>query len=314
MSETYYSKCCAAFIAAALFVSTDVLADAVYGFGSHQQCRGLEMPFPIGIQQPGNSEAEHYFNVIWVDDTNTGLDKYESLYINGNGVKSWFPNISPSTYVYPDDIHCTGGLDYSVDRSGCVWPAFADYDHGVSAFKLLQDEFGAKNVKVIKGQPDSSGKLTWVYLPVRKVKLLRIEWFTSTQPTKNPDDSMGNGSPEPLFFEYRATGNGDELKLVTGTREMPAIPWAKGLVDEYIATAAVARSVKITGSTLEDQSRFDISILKDTFSMTKYSDIQFRLLYKNYKGSDWESLVPTAQFNPFNADQLKTMSTLMNCN
>ncbi|MBE3514034.1 hypothetical protein [Enterobacter cloacae complex sp. I2] len=192
-------------------VSANVAAEQKFGFGTRQgSCSLWLMPFPISLKRsyynvPG---WKYDFNVIWIDDTgNKGLDNYVDLYTSA-GNSTWIKDILNGS----DKPICT-----KTDGSGCVQAKFAAVGHGVSAYDQIKKEYSGDKVKVFSGSMDENGDYYWIYyLPVRKVKLLRVEIFTPFTGGKEIDESV-----EPLFFEYRKTGAGDELHLTSSGSTAP---------------------------------------------------------------------------------------------
>lgn len=198
----YKSKTRVALVAAAmLFCTADSLAGGTYGFGNSKGCDLWRLPFPISLQQPGNERQDYDVNLIWIDDDSvSGMDKYYDFYQDHNGRSSW-PS-SPIGAIGGSKPYCTGSTE-------CVTSGHGSVGKGISAYDNLVNEFSKDAVNVYKFRPNGAGNLTWLYLPTHKVKLLRIEVFT---PYTGYVGSLV-GYEEPIYFEYRATGNGSEMKL-----------------------------------------------------------------------------------------------------
>lgn len=192
-------------------VSANVAAEQKFGFGTRQgSCSLWLMPFPISLQRMyyNVTNWKYDFNVIWIDDTgNKGLDSYVDFY-SSSGKSTWIKDILNGS----DTPICT-----KTDGSGCVEPKYAAVGHGVSAYDQIKKEYSGDKVKVFSGSIVENGDFYGIYyLPVRKVKLLRVEIFTPFTDGRDIDMSV-----EPLFFEYRKTGAGDELHLTSSGSTTP---------------------------------------------------------------------------------------------
>ncbi len=202
----YMTKAAAALMATAMFLcATDALAGGVYGFGSRssgQKCDLWTLPFPVAFQKPTKNERYDYdVNVIWVDDDSVrGMDKYYNLYRTPDGKSTW--TNSPRVMNGQSTLYCEKSNQCTID-GGSV-------GKGISAYDNLVQEFSKDSVHVYAFSPNSNGDYTWLYLPVHKVKVLRVEYFT---PYDGAERTGLKSFVEPLYFEYRATGNGSEMKL-----------------------------------------------------------------------------------------------------
>lgn len=203
MVKKYALKVCTAFVAVvSLLVSTNVLAKATYGFGSAGAgCSLWTMLFPISFQQPNNDMAAYFYNIIWIDDDSIkGMDEYYDFYQTMYNQSAWPSAVATGT----DTPKCSGATECPVLDS-----KLAPKGYVTSAYDAIKQKYPSDTVKISTGQPIGSGGLTWRYLPVRKLKLLRIEVFIhQTQYSPAVKTFV-----EPIYFEYRSTGNGTELKL-----------------------------------------------------------------------------------------------------
>lgn len=229
--KRYLSKFIAlTLVTGALCTSTSALAGNAYGFGSlNGGCSLWSMLYPISVQQPDDEPVSYYVNFIWIEeDSYKGMEEYADFFTTPYGQNAWPSGVN----ILRDDgkANCTGDDE-------CTGADISEVNIGISAYNNLKAEFPDKKVNVAKVRPNGAGALTWVYLPLRKVDLLRIEVFT-------PMGLIGTSNTyvEPIYFEYRATGNGSELKL------------------------------KEWGSTSENNTSY--IILPDTFNPVLTSDIQ----------------------------------------
>lgn len=178
-----------------------------YGFSSGvKACALWDTFFPISFKIPNDLLTVNYsqpmFNIIYVADGNIKhMDDFYDLY----RVRS--------EDVWPTSPDLANGRSNAIcqNNGDCVPLAVGGVGKGVSAYNdILGDEFVRNDtIKVMSNSPYSDGTISWLFLPTRKLKLLRIELFT---PYKTSVNNFAVAS-EPLFFEYRATGNGDEMKL-----------------------------------------------------------------------------------------------------
>lgn len=184
-----------------------------YGFSSSIfPCSLWSTFFPISFQVPSDDLTRNFvrpvYNIIYItDDKIKGMDDFYDLY----NVKG--------KYVWPTTPTLTNGRKTPVCRKvgDCVIKGYGGVGSGVSAYYDIVSEFPSETVKVHSDSAYSDGSISWVFLPMRKLKLLRIEYFTPyTEDTYVPlpyRNSESKKYTEPLFFEYRATGNGDEMML-----------------------------------------------------------------------------------------------------
>ncbi len=246
-------------VTAALLTSSGSLAtSATYGFGGGAgACSFWNMLLPITIQQPNDEPAEYQFNVMWVaDDGVTGMDEYYDFFTTPYGQDGWPAGVAVGT----DTPFCIGDTE-------CVTPGIGYVGGGISAYKTLLQEFGDK-LKVESGQPWGDGRLYWIYLPVRKLKMLRIEVFNPYQ----GGVGVHKGFVEPISFEYRPSGNGkSQLKKV----------------DQK--------------STAKNQSFIS---LPDLFDPVKTSDIQV-WFQRTDKALALQGITPKAHIDPLTAEQQK---------
>lgn len=195
--------------AAALLSSISPSSQAAnkYGLGDVlNDCSLWPTFFPLGFRAllPSSvlttlaTNAE--INIIYISANDVkGMDDYIDLYsVNGSTVwpeEPWLLK-GNSTPV------CTGASECQ-DRSATV-------GKGVSAYASLKSEFPNEKIKVSQQtiKSSNSSNSTWFFLPTRKFKLLRIEFF---MPNHFND---GDYYSEPLYVEYRDTGNRNELKRV----------------------------------------------------------------------------------------------------
>lgn len=242
---------------AALFTTSNSLASAIYGFGSGPgSCSFWTMPFPISVQQPDDEPVDYFYNIIWVaDDRVKGMDEYRDFYNTVYGQDAWPTGITAGT----DAPHCT-------QDGQCVTQGTGVVGKGISAYDSLTQEFSGSKVRVASAHPDGTGVLTWINLPVRKFKVLRIEVF-------NPYTGrvpVHLGFVEPIYFEYRPTGNGSELQLVK---------W---------------------GSTANNTSNI---VLPGKFNPVQTLDIQ--VWFQRTDSVAYQGITPKAHIDPLSAEQIK---------
>ncbi|MDH1126968.1 hypothetical protein [Enterobacter sp. GD03975] len=246
----------AAFITAcAALTSLNGIAAQKFGFGtvtkpSSDSCSLWGSLYPISVQQPEDEPVKYYVNFIWVEaNSYKGIDEYADFYITPYSQNAWPSSIN---------ILTDGGQAFCMGDGECTSATVSEVNKGISAYENLKAEFPDKKVSVVKAQPDGTGILKWFYLPLRKVDLLRIEVFT-------PLGSLtaDNEYVEPVFFEYRATGKGSELKL-----------------HEW-------------GSTSDDKTYIS---LPETFNPVLTSDIQVWFTRTNQAGPAW-GITPKAHID-----------------
>lgn len=178
-----------------------------YGLGDVlNDCSLWPTFFPLGFRAliPGSfvtlvTNAE--INIIYISaDDVKGMDDYIDLY-SVNGTTVW----PEETWLLKGNATpvCTGASECQ-DHSATV-------GKGVSAYASLKSEFPNEKIKVAQQtiKSSNSSNSTWFFLPTRKFKLLRIEFF---MPNNVKD---GDYYSEPLYVEYRETGNRNELKRVS---------------------------------------------------------------------------------------------------
>lgn len=196
------SRICAALITACvLFSSGSALADARYGFAA--KCRLWSELLPVSFQHDPKDNEPHTYNVIWINGEGiSGLDADYSLFQLNNGVSNFPANVGSGR----DTPQCTKTYN------GCAYEDWGSVGKGISGYDSLKSEFPSETVKVASGSlPQYDGSLQWIYIPVRKLKVLRIELFTPW--VSGATHAASKSYNQPLYFEYRATGNGSELKL-----------------------------------------------------------------------------------------------------
>lgn len=186
-------------------------ADQKYGFSdSLRPCTLWDTFFPISFQIPSDTITQNFvkpaFNIMYIAAGNyQHMNDFADLYKIGNS----------SVRVWPTDPYVLSGNDAAIcqDSGSCVTKGYGAVDKGISAYKNLAAEFPNDNIVILSDVANRNGNITWFYLPTRYVKLLRIEFFTPyTRPVGSFSDKY-NEHVEPLYFEYRATGNKDELQL-----------------------------------------------------------------------------------------------------
>ncbi|MEB4676971.1 hypothetical protein MXL54_19635 [Enterobacteriaceae bacterium G50] len=176
-------------------------ADGKYGFapGGISQCSMWTLLFPISFQIP-NDDIPVKFNVIYVEgDGIKGMDEYYDFYKTPYGQSAW--PVNPVTSTGDDTPVCT-----KVNECYNYGPGGVGY--GQSDYNNIHAKYGDAT-KVMTNVPNADTSLTWFYIPVRKLKLLRVELFTPYTGTV----AVHQGYVEPVSFEYTATGNSDELRL-----------------------------------------------------------------------------------------------------
>ncbi|HHK9551815.1 hypothetical protein VB265_13170 [Enterobacter sichuanensis] len=186
-----------------------------YGFSAGiRPCPLWSTFFPISFMVPGDNLTESYvkpiFNVIYISDSNLKtMDDFFDIY-NINGSNIWPSNSWPYVGNGRDKAVCQNDGD-------CVTKGYGQVGRGISAYKKIKTEFPGETVKVMSSTAYGDGDITWFELATRKLKLLRVEYFTPYTGDGNLPLVLRNSDnekyTEPLFFEYRATGNGDEMKL-----------------------------------------------------------------------------------------------------
>ena len=176
-----------------------------YGFVSDiRRCSLWDTFFPLSSQVPNDKatrNADPRFNIFYITGTRVKhMDDYTDLYYPG-GVRVW-----------PQSPYLTPGQNTAICQNAgeCVTPGRGSVGKGISAYNNLKSEFPNDTIKVGTGSAYDDGDITWGFLATRKLKLLRSEYFTPYTGT----DSVHVGYVEPLYFEYRETGNGDEMQLV----------------------------------------------------------------------------------------------------
>lgn len=192
-----------------LFPAGDTLAAGTYGFsGASKNCPLWGTLFPIRFYHARLKGLTFEVNIIWIDDnTVENLPKYKELYHSPDGTSTWI--IDPIVLIPGTNAFCEGASDCV--KNGSV-------NRGVTRYQELVAEFPNEEVHVTKLTPNTDGYWTHVYLPARKVKLLRIEYFMLND---NPD------LVEPIYFEYRAAGKGSQLALKE---------WGSSLPDSYLSS------------------------------------------------------------------------------
>lgn len=191
-----------------LFMNIDSSrAASKYGFGDVlNTCDLWPTFFPIGFRKPSVPGLKAYnidakFNVFYIaaDDVQ-GMDDYIDLY-----------NVSGSPLVWPTEPWlfkgnatpvCTGASECQNKKS--------TVGKGVSAYANLKAEFASEKLKVaqVTVSPTSTTNSDWAFIPVRHLKLLRVEVFLPNQ------FNIGANYSEPLYVEYRVTDNKNILKRV----------------------------------------------------------------------------------------------------
>lgn len=184
---------------------SDAHGAAIYGF-AQPKCSLWSTFFPISFQVDSDmsvfEDAERAgFNIFYITGGDLqNMDDYYDLYtISGGHV---WNNTSPWLINGKDAVMCKGSSD-------CVKSGTGSIGKGISAYNSLKAEFPNETIKVASDRPYSNGDIDWYYIPTRRLKLLRVEFFT---PNKGVISGTGK-YVEPIFFEYRETGNGDEMKL-----------------------------------------------------------------------------------------------------
>lgn len=204
MKVNYRNAWAILFCIVMLGMSLDVGASSKYGLAfSIKPCPLWQIFFPLSFQVPDDKEtrnASPQFNIIYIaGDTVKHMDDYYDLYLPGN------------VRVWPQSPFLLNGKDTAICLSSgqCVTSGYGSVGKGISAYNNILAEFPDDKVKVLSSSAYGDGDITWFFLPLRKLKLLRIEYFTPY----TGRESVHFGYVEPLFFEYRATGNGDEMQL-----------------------------------------------------------------------------------------------------
>lgn len=197
--KKYFSKIIVLTLAAGAWCcSSSVLAGNGYGFGSLSGgCSFWSTLFPISFNRTADGAAKSYSaNIIWVsDDFIKGMDDYADFYSSS----AW-----PSAIPKGDDQPVCAA-------SACTVSPYNVVGTGLSAYNDIKKEFPNEKVKVKSFALLATSNGTWVDMPVRKYKLLRLEVFI---PYTTWDMAAGDSAySEPLYFEYRATGNGSEMQL-----------------------------------------------------------------------------------------------------
>lgn len=170
--------------------------------------------FPISFQVPSDDATKNYvkpiFNIIYISDSNikTMDDFYDIYNVKGNAV--WPSNSWPYVANGRSQVVCRNDGE-------CVTKGYGQVGRGISAYNNIKAEFPGETINVSSGSAFGNGDITWFELATRKLKLLRVEYFTPYTDGSNLPPMLRNSDnkkyTEPLFFEYRATGNGDEMKI-----------------------------------------------------------------------------------------------------
>jgi hypothetical protein len=198
-----------------LFPVGNTLAAGTYGFSSasNKNCPLWGTLFPLRFRHDRFKGIDYAVNIIWIDDnTVESLAKYKELYHTADGTSTWIT--SPPVSIPGTQAFCEGATDCVPDGS---------LNRGVTKYRELVAEFPKEDVHVAKFTPDTNGYSSNVYLPARKVKLFRIEYYSiNGSPKLNTTNLV-----EPIYFEYRATGKGSQLALKEWGSSLSAmsIPW-----------------------------------------------------------------------------------------
>lgn len=250
------SICQRALLLSALFLAS-VTAQGAQKYGlsdSLQYCELRDTFFPLSFQVPSADWVSTYarpkFNVIYISaGKRKHVDDYTDLY----NIKNQF--------VWPS--HLMSGLDtaFCQNSGNCVTKGKGSVGQGISAYKDLVAEFPDDDVKVLANAPSYEGDLTWYSLPIRYLKLLRVEFFTPYSGPVGVFTQSYNQYVEPLYFEYRATGNKDEMQLT--------------------AVGGTAAGANFNGVNLPEKIR-----------LTSYAAIQVWL--SSSTGDPWKTLLPYA--------------------
>ncbi|MCM7885064.1 hypothetical protein [Enterobacter sichuanensis] len=240
-----------------------------YGFSAGlKRCALWDTFFPISFQIPDLQNARFapkpVFNVIYIagDDTQH-MDDFFDLYSVG-GKPVW-----PMTPLLAD-----GRSQPKCRKNGdCIESGKGGVGKGVSAYDSIVSEAALKNdaKKVLADSPYTGGGILWLYLPTRKLKLLRVEFFTPSRGTYGPISDKGY--VEPLFFEYRATGKHDEMELT--------------------AMGGTAAGNNFNGVNLPPKIK-----------LTWLSAIQIWLQRDGNSGNLWQDLIPYTNMVYFNETQM----------
>ncbi|WP_434132412.1 hypothetical protein [Enterobacter cloacae] len=263
---------------AALFLAVQSVHGAQkYGFSAGlKRCALWDTFFPISFQIPKMDTMRFHpvpvFNVIYIAGDNTQhMDNFYDLYKLGgiNGPRVW-----------PEKPYLANGKSLPKCRSDgeCIESGKGSVGKGISAYDeiLGAEDFKNDTKKVLSDGPYTGGDILWQFLPTRKLKLLRVEFFTPSRGTfiSVSGPISDNGYVEPLFFEYRAIGNGDEMEL------------------------------KKVGGTAAGNN-FNGVKLPNKIKLTSLSAIQ---VWLGGKGKDpnhlWEDLIPYAQVVSFDEKQM----------
>ncbi|HAT8012160.1 hypothetical protein [Citrobacter rodentium] len=257
------------------FCSLSAKSSQNYGFSAGvKPCSLWDTFFPISFQVPSDKLTRDYvrpiFNIIYITDSNLKhMDDFYDIYkINGKGDAIW--PTTPFLATGSDTAYCRNDGD-------CVTKGYGALGKGISAYNEIKKDFPGETVKVLSDSAYGNGDISWLFLPTRKLKLLRVEYFT---PYKDDDGTIlitlknkeNNKYTEPLFFEYRATGNGDEMEL-----------------EESGGTAAGAN--------------FNDVKLPQFIRPTQLSAIQV-WLDTTSGGTPWSSIYPNVRVRPFTDEQM----------
>lgn len=178
------------FMVACLTLPTGVVnAGAIYKFGS--RCPLDTSPLPISFQQPDDDVVSYRYNIIWVEgDGIDGLDKFYDLYQTPYNQSAWPRGFASGR----------GGVTCASASSECPH---------TSKYSSIVGTYGSDTL-AWSDAPNGAAALSWTYVPVRKLKFLRIEVFIQSVALR---PSEAGDQTEPIYFQYEATGNGNELRL-----------------------------------------------------------------------------------------------------
>ncbi|MBJ8366378.1 MULTISPECIES: hypothetical protein [Citrobacter] len=239
------SICQRALLLGALFLAS-VTAQGAQKYGlsdSLQYCELWDTFFPLSFQVPSSNWVSNYskpeLNIIYISaGKRKHVDDYIDLYTINN------------QSVWPSRLISGRDSAFCQNDGGCVAKGKGSVGKGISAYKDLVAEFPDDDVKIFSGSPYYDGTLSWISLPVRYLKLLRVEFFTPYSGPVGVFTDSYNPYVEPLYFEYRATGNKDEMQLTAvGGTAAGANFNGVNLPDKIRLTSLAALQVWLSSST-----------------------------------------------------------------
>lgn len=249
-----------------LFPVGDTLAAGTYGFsGASKKCPLWGTFFPLRVTHGKFKGVTFKVNIIWIDDnTVENLAKYKELYHAPDGTSTWIT--SPLVAIPGTEAFCQGASACAPNGDGSV-------NRGATKYNELVAEFPNEDVHVAKLTPDTDGYWSNVYLPARKVKLLRIEYYAISGSRTLDDVRL----VEPIYFEYRAAGRGSQLALKE---------WGSSLPDSYLSSVNMPDlfDPSLTSGVMVELTGIGAGIHVPTVAMETYTQQQLDSVPDSCKG------------------------------